>query len=131
MSTATPSKDLPVTTRAHNPPSPSPLDAVVADAARKLMGLKMTKLYLEPEQEDVDNILSDLDAICHIIDPVVRAIGQYAVDYFGMKQSNVHDYFTDQLRGTLDGNGTYIIQAAFDAMLQDRADAQIPYWERR
>lgn len=115
----------------HAPPSPSPLDAVVADAARKLAGLKMTKLHLEPEQEDVNNILSDLDAICHIIDPVVQAIGQYAVDYFGMKQSDVRDYFMDQLRGTLDGNGTFAIQEAFNAMQESRAEGWAPYWERR
>lgn len=92
----------------------SPLDAVVANAARKLLMLRMTNIRGAGDKHDANNLIADLEAVASIIDPVVLAIGMYAKENLGLTDKAIKGNFTDQLRGALEGNATFNIEEAGD-----------------
>lgn len=110
--------------------TPSPLDAVVQEAARKLSTLQMTRLSLEPEKDDLDAILADLDVLCDIFDGVIGEVGQYAGEYFGVSAEDIKNLSRDQLRGALEGNLTFALEQAFKDAQESKLDGWAPYWER-
>lgn len=92
----------------------SPLNAVVHEAARKLLNLQMTRIVGAGDKHDAKNLIADLEAVASIIDPVVLAIGLYAKENLGITDKAIKDNFTDQLRGALEGNATFNIEEAGD-----------------
>lgn len=99
---------------------PSPLDEVVHKAGAALLALRMTRIgQWHPDEQDAKALLEDIDAICHIIDPVILAIGDYANLHFGRIDLTL---FENQLRDTLDGNAAYEITSAAEALAQERLD---------
>jgi hypothetical protein len=98
--------------------TPSPLDAIVHEAARKMLGLRMTKIAGAADRHDADNLRADLEAIWSIVDPIIEAVGQYASEHFEIDVSQ----FNGQLRSALEGNATYEIEKAADKLLDDRRE---------
>jgi hypothetical protein len=100
--------------RAPDMHTPSPLDAVVHDAGRKLLNLRLTRIAGNyADADDAKNLNQDLDAICDIIDPVILAIGEYAKEHFsGISQKDIELFFTDQLKGAIEGNADFTITSA-------------------
>lgn len=105
-------------------PSPaitgSPLDPIVHKAGAALQALRMTRIgQWRADEEDAKSLLDDLDAIVAIIDPIILAIGEYADQHFGRIDLSL---FTHQLRDALDGNATFEIASAAEAIVQERMD---------
>ena len=101
--------------------SRSPLDAVVHEAGRKLLSLRMTRIVAQYADEvDAQNIAADLDALCSIIDPVIKAIGEYAADHLSIGADVVKTHFTDQLRDTLEGNAAWVVLEAGAKLVRER-----------
>lgn len=105
--------------------SQSPLDPIVHKAGEALLALRMTKIGrwshfgYDADENDASSLIDDLDAIVHIIDPIILAIGEYASEHFrGIDLS----LFTHQLRDALDGNATHELTSAADAAVQERMD---------
>lgn len=95
--------------------TPSPLDAIVHEAGRKLQGLQMTRIAGNyADKSDADNLRADLEALWGIVDPLILAIGQYAGEHFNISAKSIKDHFTDQLRGALEGNSTFVLEQAGD-----------------
>lgn len=94
----------------------SPLDAIVQDAGRKLLSLRMTRIAGNyADKSDADNLRADLEAIWNIVDPVILAVGEYARENFtGIRDKHIKDNFTDVLRSALEGNATFILDEAGD-----------------
>ncbi len=109
------SKDIIPVTR----PAPSPLDLVVADAARKLLNLRMTNIFGEADEHDAKNLTYNLCEIWEIIDPMLEAIGDYAGENFnGIDRS----LFKNVLRDALVGNATYEIESAGERIVEARRE---------
>lgn len=110
--------------------TPSPLNVVLAEAARKLVALQMTTLSLDPDRVDLNNILTDLRDVARIFDTVIAEIGDYAGPYFGVPQKEIVNAFHGQVRGALEGNATFILQEAYREISENRAAADDRLWER-
>src|SRR5207244_3646073 len=97
---------------------PSPLDEIVHRAGKSLQDLRMTRLYAAytPDREDAKALVDDLLAIARIIDPVIEAIGEYAVAHY---RGIDLDCFRGQLLGALEGNATFEIESAVAQELED------------
>lgn len=110
----------------------SPLDAIVHDAGDKLKALTMTRIAgFEADRSDANSLANDLIAIARIVDPVIKAIGDYAEDYLGKIE---REPFTDPLSRALDGHATFVLtQKAEDNAEAKRDDLyrQGGYRQRR
>lgn len=112
-------------------PLVSPMDAVVKKAAAQLNTLIMHRIAgSEMDKGDAQALVSDLLALARIVDPIVKAIGDYAAQY---ARSNIdQSLFTDQLLGALEGNATFVIceavenaqEASMDAMYHAKHSAR-------
>lgn len=92
--------------------TPSPLDAIVQDAGRKLLGLQMTRIVGAGDKHDADNLIADLEALAKILDPMFRQFGEYAHNNLGITAKDVDEHFTDVLRSAFEGNGMFAIEEA-------------------
>ena len=101
----------------------SPVQDAVLDAGRKLLSLKMTRIVGIPDEHDAANLRADLEALWNIVDPVIAAIGDYAGACFGIDQDKIKEHFTDQLRGALEGNATFVLEQAAERAIEDRMEA--------
>lgn len=117
-------------TFSRQPATPSPMDAIVHAAGQKLLTLRMANLALDPDRDDFDNVMDDLNILIEIFDGVILELGKYAGSHFGITQSQVRDYFADQLRGALDGNATFVLEEAMSDLEQGRALHETSLWER-
>lgn len=100
----------------------SPLDAEVRKAGRKFMALRMTRVIGEPDKADADNLISDLEALWQIMDPLILAVGKYAQSTLGISGETVAQCFTDQVRGALEGNATFEIEHAAKVRIEAHED---------
>lgn len=98
------------------------LTAIVQEAGRKLGNLQMTRIVGQPDMADARNLVSDIEALWQIVDPVIEAIGEYAHSNFSMPADD-RDLFRDQLRGALEGNATHVITAAAHELISSYRDA--------
>lgn len=92
--------------------TPSPLDAIVHEAARKLLTLRMTRISGAGDKIDADNLIADLDALASIFDGVILEVGKYAQAHIGISPDAVKDHFTSIVRDGLDGYGIFHIEEA-------------------
>lgn len=99
--------------------SASPLDQVVQEAARKLLCLRMTNIFGEADEHDAKNLVSDLEAIWEIVDPMIASIGDYAAQNFNGIDRGL---FVDQLQEALVGNATHTIESAGERIKEDRME---------
>jgi hypothetical protein len=106
------------------PALPHPVGAALARAAARLATLAPARIVGEPDLADARNLIDDLHALCAIVDPVIAAIGDYAESHFGRLDTAL---FADQLRGALEGNATFEIEAAARKLVASRADAEAEY----
>lgn len=98
----------------------STLDPIVHKAGEALQGLLMTRIgQWHADEDDARSLVKDLQAICRIIDPVILAIGEYADQHFGRIDLSL---FTNQLGDALDGNATFELESAAEAVVQERMD---------
>lgn len=94
----------------------SPLDAPIHEAARKLLNLRMTRITGNcSDKSDADSLRDDLEALWTILDPMILAVGQYASAHFRISAADLKSCFTDQVRGALEGNATFVLEQAGDA----------------
>lgn len=93
---------------------------VQAECAAKLAGMRMHRIYGQPQPEDAIALRDDLEAIARkIVDPLIAVIGTEAAQHFnGIDQK----LFTDQLLGALDGNATSALSAAAFDLEESRAE---------
>ena len=98
-----------------------PVEAAVRTAACRLLNLKLARIAGEPHMDDAAALQSDLLAIAAIIDPIIETIGDYAESHFGKVDMEL---FRDQVRGAVEGNATFEIEAAGRRLVED-------YRERR
>lgn len=112
------------------PRIPSPLDEVVRAAAEKLMTLQMARLVLEPEHDDLQAVLADMEVLTSIVDQMFLDAGRYWGEYFGISADKVRDYFENVSRATLEGNADFVLTEAFRDMQESKMDGFAPYWER-
>lgn len=101
---------------------PHPVRAACLTAAVKLVSLIPTRIVGFPDMADARGVIDDLDAVCAIVDPLIKAIGEYAEQHFGSLDQSL---FTDQVLGALDGNATFEIEQAARRLLADRHDGAI------
>jgi len=106
------------------PASTHPVGAALARAAARLATLAPARIVGEPDLADPRNLIDDLYALCAIVDPVIAAIGDYAESHFGRLDTAL---FADQVRGALEGNATFEIEAAARKLVASRADADAEY----
>lgn len=92
----------------------SPLDEIVHAAGRKLLALRMARVAGNyADKHDADALRADLEALWSIVDPVILAVGEYAAEHFtGVLKRDIELHFTDQLRGALEDNATFILDEA-------------------
>lgn len=93
-------------------PKPSPLDAVLAEASRKLLTLRMTRVVGAVDMIDARNLIADLEALATIFDGVILEVGRYAQEHIGVSPDAVKEHFTDIVRGRLEGYGLFHIEEA-------------------
>lgn len=108
---------MPATAQVHPIPSPAniAIERAVMDAMRGLARFSPTRVIGAPDAADAENLRSDLLDLCDVVDPLVRAIGDYAARQFGMSTSE-HDLFNNQLRGALEGNATHVLDSIADRL---------------
>ncbi len=105
---------------------PNPLTLAVHAAARKLLTLQMTDIRGEPTKADALALIDDLRVIWETVDPLIEAVGRYAQSNFGLSERDMAD-FRGQLQGALEGNATFRIEDAIDAMTEDRLNDEADY----
>jgi hypothetical protein len=111
------------------PERANPLDIAIHDAGRKLLGLRMTRLWGEATKSDAQSVVRDLLDIARIVDTAILEIGREAKAHIG------HDVdlslFADQLLGALEGNATFTLCAAIEAREEEIeaaiGDGDTPY----
>lgn len=96
-----------------------PLELACKEAAQKLLALRFSTIRGEPDKADADNLIQDCEALWQIVDPVVQAIGDYAMDNFGITEKRMGGLHVDQLRGALEGNLTHVIEAAAEERAEE------------
>lgn len=89
-----------------------PLELACKQAATKLLALRFSTIRGEADKADADNLIQDCEALWQIVDPVVQALGEYAMEHFGITDKQMKGLHVDQLRGALEGNLTHCIEAA-------------------
>ena len=106
--------------------SNSPLRAVYAKAAEQLLSLaeKPLTLRLVPNAGDVERTHFEMQKLWAVIDPVIAALGNYAADHFGISEKVVQEHFHHVLEKAMDGNSTYVIEAAYNDAVEDRMSYQ-------
>ena len=98
-----------------------PVQHAINAAITRLAGFRPTRIVGEPDMNDALALVDDLDTLCAIVDPIIAAIGDYAAENFhGIDRT----LFRDQLRGALDGNATFDIEAAGRTAIVNRTDAE-------
>lgn len=93
-----------------------PVRVAFKEAGLKLACLLPHTIVGEPDMADARGLLSDLDALIAIIDPVIAAIGHYAESHLGSLDQSL---FTDQVLGALDGNATFAIEDVVRKRMED------------
>ena len=78
----------------------------------------------EPDANDGRALNDDLQFIWSAVDPLVRAIGEYAQQTLGLSRATVERFFTDRVRGALEGEATYEITAAINDRLALRQEEE-------
>lgn len=101
-------------------PAIHPLELACKTAAQKLLALRFSTIRGEADKTDADNLIQDCEALWQIVDPVVEAIGHYAMENFGITEKQMKGLHVDQLRGALEGNLTHIIEAAAEERAREQ-----------
>lgn len=96
-----------------------PVEAAAALAAQKLLTLKFSKVVGEPDMTDAKNIVSDIEALWTVLDPLIEAMGDYAMNQLGISDKAMDGCHRNQVRGALEGNLTFLCE---EAVRQDIAD---------
>lgn len=98
-------------------PNPADLaiERAIMDAMRGLARFSPTRVIGAPDAADAENLRSDLLDLCDVVDPLVKAIGDYAAHQFGMSAKD-HELFHNQLRGALEGNAAHVLQEIADRL---------------
>ena len=78
----------------------------------------------EPDANDGKALNDDLQFIWSAVDPLVRAVGEYARQTLGLSRETVERFFTDRVRGALEGEATYEITAAVNDRLARQPDEE-------
>lgn len=83
-----------------------------AQAAAGIAGLHLHIIQMVPDTEDGRAVNDDLDALCHVVDPLVLAVAEHAGEHFGIDDDLIRVRGADQLRYALEGNLTHVITEA-------------------
>lgn len=103
--------------------TPHPVQAAIHVAVAKLAGFRPHTIVGMADVHDARGLVDDLLALASIIDPVVTAVGRYAESSLGSFGKSFKEDFEDQLLKALQGNATYLIQDAGEAIAESREDA--------
>jgi len=87
-----------------------PVQAAIHAAIARLAGFRPARIVGEPDENDARALIDDLLALAAIVDPVVAAVGEYAVSALGMPRAELKE-FEHQLRGALEGNATFCLES--------------------
>ena len=88
-------------------PAPTAVEAAIRSAIAKLAAFRPARIVGAADAADARNLIDDLTALTAIVDPVIAAVGAYAAENFvGIDRAP----FTDQLRGALEGNATFVLE---------------------
>jgi hypothetical protein len=90
-------------------PNSSALKVVFVTAGVQLLNMRAHRIVGEPDHLDAAELVSNLQRLAEIIDPVIAAIGAYAVERYGMVDRS---RFTNVLLGAIDGEATFAIEVA-------------------
>lgn len=74
---------------------------LIREAASKLLGLRLSTVYGEPNADDAEALGNDLKAIVHIVLPVIRAQVDYVKSVTGADVDDVGAYLEDALNDAL------------------------------
>ena len=94
------------------------------DLATKANAIIPHQIVGEPDKTDAYNLADDMEALWRIVDPLIKAYGDYAKSTLGLSDDEVAKHFTDQLRGALEGNATYALTSAGDQIEELRDDTR-------
>src|SRR5262245_50408943 len=94
-----------------------PVRRACIEAALKLNALQPTRIVGEPDMDDAKALVGDIEALWAIIDPIMQSVGEYAEQHFGPLDMTL---FTDCLRCATEGQATFEIESAAEAMISDR-----------
>lgn len=99
---------------------PSPLDAVMQDAAKLLASFQNTRLKYSPISGDVESVCEDLETVAAIFDGVLSEMGRHYAEHFGFSPDKAADYFDGLCWSALEGNATFVVSAAYADYVEDR-----------
>lgn len=100
-------------------PTVHPVEAAAQEAAKKLLTLKFAKVVGLPDMADAKNVVSDIEALWTVLDPLIEAMGDYAMNQLGISEQAMDGCHKNQIRGALEGNLTFFCE---EAVRQDIAD---------
>lgn len=88
----------------------------LAAAIVKLSGLRPHRIVGEAEPDDAKALITDIEAVCLAVDPMVAAFGSYAASHFhGIDKK----HFVRVLADNLEGHGLYEIESAGERRAQE------------
>jgi len=98
-----------------------PLDDAADLAAIRLAALRFHKCKGEPDRADRDAMLRDVEAVAKVIDPLIRALGVYVQQHFGITDRRMDGCHIDVLRKAIVDDGiSYQIDQTFEEIVRER-----------
>jgi hypothetical protein len=105
-------------------PQPHAVKEAKAAIIARLSAWTPATVVGEPDANDGRALNDDLQFIWSAVDPLVRAVGEYAQQTLGLSRATVERFFTDRVRGALEGEATYEITAAVNDRLARARDEE-------
>jgi hypothetical protein len=105
-------------------PRPHAVKQAKAAAIARLIAWTPATVVGEPDANDGQALNGDLQFIWSAVDPLIRAVGEYAQETLGLSRATVERFFTDRVRGALEGEATYEITAAINDRLAHQQDEE-------
>jgi hypothetical protein len=94
-----------------------------AEAAANLAGVTLHRVRGAPRSDDAKHLATDLLFLARrVVDPLIAAIGDHAVDALALPAAAAKQHFTDQLLCAVEGNATQVLEergAQIDDSLAD------------
>ena len=105
-------------------PRPHAVKQAKAAAIARLIAWTPATVVGDPDAHDGQALNDDLQFIWSAVDPLVRAVGEYAQETLGISGATVERFFTDRVRGALEGEATYEITTAVNDRLSHQRDTE-------
>lgn len=108
-----------------------PLDPAILNAIKGLAHFIPTRVIAPADPVEAEDLANDLREIADVIDPLIKAFGDYAAEYFDIDKATFKECFESPLMDALDGNAIHVLKRAAQDLEAERHNEELLAAERR